>query len=124
MRGSLNTRLVKKTNEGGSHFRSRAVSVKYLPCDEYRYTPVVSKKQGNAVKRNRVKRVIRGIMSLQGERFPRGYYLIYFRGPCIEMNRSLLEKNLDTIAMQLSKSEETLTDMPQRREDTKKKGIN
>ena len=120
MRGSLNTRMVRQTNEGGSHFRSGAVSVKYLPRNEYRYTPVVSKKQGNAVKRNRVKRVIRGIMSSQGERFPRGYYLIYYRGFCIEMNRNLLEKNLDTIAMQLSKSEETKTDMPRRREEKSK----
>ena len=120
MRGSLNTRQVRQTNEQGSHFRVEMVSVRYLPCDEYRYTPVVSKKQGSAVQRNRVKRVIRSIMSSQRERFPKGYYLIYFRGSCDNLKRELMEKNLGAIATQAPVVEKTKENLPQRHKDTKK----
>ena len=102
MRGSLNTRLVKQTIERGTRYSAGVLSVRYIPRDEYRYAPVVSKKQGNAVKRNRVKRVIRGIMSINRDRFPNGYYLIYYRCPCSDMNRRLVEKSLNTIADQIT----------------------
>ncbi len=102
MRGSLNTRLGNQTIEQGTRDSTGVLSVRYIPRDEYRYAPVVSKKQGNAVKRNRVKRVIRRIMSINRDRFPKGYYLIYYRCPCSDMNSCLLEKSLNTIADQIT----------------------
>lgn len=77
--------------------RSPSVSIKYLEGDQYKYTAVISKKQGNSAKRNRVKRIIREIMRSRHEVYPSGFYLVYFNRKCDELDRAFLLNDLDDI---------------------------
>ncbi|MFC1608271.1 ribonuclease P protein component [Candidatus Latescibacterota bacterium] len=97
MRHGLDTPKVKVILRQGMVFRTRMLSVRYLPKSDYRYAPVISKKQGNAVRRNRVKRIIRDIMFINRDRYPSGYYMVYYRGHSDEFNRHQLENTLSEI---------------------------
>ena len=67
----------------------------YLSDRQYRFSVVISKKQGNAVERNRVKRVIRELMRLKKGIYPEGLYLIYYKATCSKFCRQLVESELD-----------------------------
>jgi len=97
MRHGLDTPKVKEVLRGGKVFRALVLSIRYLPKNEFRYAPVISKKQGNAVRRNRVKRIIRDIMFSHRDRYPSGYYMVYYRGHSDELNRQQLESTLSEI---------------------------
>lgn len=70
----------------------------YLPKTgqgEFRLGLSISKKVGNAVVRNRLRRVIKEIVRLNIDRITGGYdYIIIVRKPCAEMNYKELEKSL------------------------------
>jgi len=97
MHFSVTTQSVKKVRECGNSIRSGSVTVKYITHKEYRFTPVISKKQGNAVKRNKVKRIIRNIMMSCRNKYPQGLYMIYFNRQCDEANRNNLMKEISGI---------------------------
>ena len=97
MHFSVNTQIVKKIKVYGSTIRTGSVTVKYITHKDYRYSPVISKKQGNAVERNNVKRLIRDIMTSHRKHYPKGLYLIYLNGQCTNINRENLKDDLSTI---------------------------
>ena len=74
--------------------RGEQISVRFLPGGRLMYSVVVPKRQGNAVKRNRAKRIIREIMRLNAEKVPQGTYLIYVNQPCATLRTSDLEPEL------------------------------
>lgn len=80
-----------------SSVRDRCVSVKYLSGDRYRYSVVVSRKRGNAVKRNRVKRLLREAMRTRQIDVPCGMYLIFMNKRCEEVPRQDLLTDLDRV---------------------------
>ena len=87
--------LIKKVIGGGLYLRGSSLSVKYLQNNDYRFSPVVSKKQGNAPQRNRVKRIIRDYMRGKRKVYPAGHYLIYYNGACESLNREQAVCDLD-----------------------------
>ena len=97
MRFSVNAQLAEKIKCYGKTVRTGSVTVKYFAHKDYRYSPVISKKQGNAVKRNSVKRLIRNIMTSNKKHYPKGLYLIYFNGQCNTINRENLIADLSSI---------------------------
>ncbi len=65
-------------NRSGKRIHSRhfVVIFKQNGLDIARLGVIVSKKTGNAVKRNRVKRLIRELFRLNKSRFPQGYDIV------------------------------------------------
>ncbi|MBT4483821.1 MAG: ribonuclease P protein component [Candidatus Latescibacteria bacterium] len=98
MRFSVNNKAAKKVIADGRTLRKSSVNVKYLDGSEYRYSAVLSRKQGSAVQRNKVKRAIREIMRLNEESYPPGFYIIFIKGQCKDFNRSRAKNDLDTIS--------------------------
>jgi ribonuclease P protein component len=94
----------KTINAIATSARSPSISIKYLPGDYYKYTVVLSKKQGNSVKRNRIKRIIREIMRNKRGEYPEGLYLIYFKKKCDHFNRKTIQNNIDTLIKNISPS--------------------
>lgn len=82
--------------------RSLSVNVRYCISNDYRFSAVVSKKQGIATERNRVKRIIRELMRCKKDIYPLGLYLVYFNDPCKDINRTRLERDLDDIMKKVS----------------------
>jgi ribonuclease P protein component len=74
-----------------------------MQSDEYKYSVIVSKKQGNAVKRNRTKRVIREIMRTNETLYPAGLYLIYLNGKCEYLDRQKAISEIDIFAQKFKK---------------------
>jgi len=97
MHYSLNSALINKIKRCGKIYRTEFLSVKYVPSKQYRYSPIISKKKGNAVKRNRVKRIIRDIMTSSKSSYPGGLFLIYFNGHCDTADHETIRKELDEI---------------------------
>ena len=85
----------KTINAYVTSISSPSVSIKYLRGDYYKYTVVISKKQGSSVKRNRIKRVIREIMRNNRSEYPEGLYLIYFKKKCNRINRKMILSDID-----------------------------
>lgn len=104
MHFSVKTASAKKINACVNAVRTKSISVKYLPDHDYRFSVVVSKKQGNAVKRNRIKRVIREIMRNNKEVFPDGCYILYFNQNCDQFNRETVLNDLKEIMQKLGKN--------------------
>lgn len=73
------------------------MTIKYITHDEYRFSAIISKKQGNAVKRNKIKRIIRDIMMSGMNKYPQGLYMIYFNRQCDETNRKNLMNDITII---------------------------
>lgn len=89
----------------GTTVRGTAISIRHLSSDEYRYTPVISRKQGSSVARNRVKRVIRELMRQAADRFPTGLYFIYLNGSCEEFDRETVARELGTLTDRIAASQ-------------------
>ena len=101
---SVKSATAKKINACANSFRTPTLSVKFLSGSHFRYSVVVSKKQGNAVKRNRIKRVIRELVRQKKDMFPAGYYLIYFNQQCDRLLRDSIANDIDEILKKLSKN--------------------
>ena len=88
MHFSVNTSEVKKIITEGSFKRADSISIKYIENNDYRYSVVVSKKQGGASERNRIKRIIREMLRTGKEQYPSGLFLIYYNGKCADFDRA------------------------------------
>jgi len=97
MRYSVDSALAKRIREQGRCERSGMITVWYLTDISYRFSPVVSKKQGSAPERNRVKRIIRELMRAGEGAFPNGSYLIVCYGACGSLTREELSGALHAI---------------------------
>lgn len=97
MRSGLKTIDIRNIITSGVSVRKRTISIKYLAGNDYRYSVVVTKKQGNAVQRNRVKRVIREIMRTRKNLYPRGEYLLYFNQKCEDFQREPVSTDINRI---------------------------
>lgn len=86
MHTGLSTSLINSVRQDGKKYHGSLLTVRYLESEEYRYSPVISKKYGNAAKRNRVKRLIREAMRNNRGSFPSGMYIIYVNRPCEEFS--------------------------------------
>lgn len=95
MHFSVDTKTATRIRMGGSYLRSGLVSLRFLPDEAYRYSPVVSKKQGTSVRRNRIKRVLRDIMRAGVGTYPTGSYLVYYNGTSAPVSRSELAQAVD-----------------------------
>ncbi len=102
MRNGVTTSVAKKISAMGAYERTRSLSFKYLPSDSFRYSVVVSKKQGAAVERNRVKRVVRACVRERSEAFPDMACLIYFRGMCGSLSRDAVMKDIERAAASIT----------------------
>ena len=77
--------------------KSATLNIRYLKENDFHYSVVVSKKQGKAFERNRVKRVIREILRLNPYNFPDGSYLVYFNKKCSDLDRNKILGDLELI---------------------------
>ena len=102
MHFGIKSAKIKKILAHANYIRTPELSIKYLADEHYYYTVVVPKKLGNAVKRNKVKRVIREIMRRNSDINPNGYYIIYFNQQCDQLNRQFLLNNLKDIIKKVS----------------------
>ena len=105
MRSGVTTSEAQALRREGAHIRGSAISIRHLPSDEYRYSPVLSRRQGPSVARNRVKRVIRELMRHAADRFPAGLYFVYPKGSCEEFDRETVVRELDTLADRIAASQ-------------------
>lgn len=102
MHFSVKSEKAEKINAYVTSLRSPFISIKYLQGDQYKYTVVISKKQGNSVKRNRIKRIIREIMRNNRSEYPDGFYLIYFNKKCDQFKRKSILNDIDELLKKLS----------------------
>lgn len=105
MRSGVTTPAARALRREGTLIRGSTVSIRHLPSDEYRYTPVLSRRQGSSVARNRVKRVIRDMMRHAADRFPAGLYFVYPNGSCGEFDRETVARELGTLADRIAASQ-------------------
>ena len=99
---SVTSSGAKLLRERGAYIRYGTVAARFERADDFRYSVVVSKKQGNAVARNRVKRRIRAMLGSLPHPRPDGHFLIYYRGDCSAFNHDRVANDLEHI---LSESE-------------------
>lgn len=97
MHTGLSTTLINSLRRNGKKYNGTLLTVRYLESDIYRYSPVVSKKNGNAAKRNRVKRLIREVMRNNSVSFPSGMYMIYVNKPCVEFTYRIAQEELKAV---------------------------
>ena len=101
---SIKANLAKTISSKGAYEHTSSISVKYILGSEYRYTTIVSKKRGNAVERNRVKRVIRELMRMKKTSYPYGSYMIYYRRKCNTFNCKQIKSDLDLVMKRISQA--------------------
>lgn len=94
MRYAIRAPLVDKIRSDGISLRASSLSMRYLADSDYRFTVVVSKNKGNAVQRNRLKRILREIMRSHQNEFPRGLYVLYINKPFIQLSRNYLQDDV------------------------------
>ena len=94
MRFSVHTGEAGILRERGRAVRSGPLTIRHLPGEWYRFSPVTAKRYGSAPQRNRVKRIIREIMRGGVNSFPAGSYMISWYAPCGDAHRSDIEPRL------------------------------
>lgn len=105
MRNGLPTACVAITRRNGTRFGGTQVNIRFLSSPgNFRYTTVISKRQGGAVERNRIRRSIRGIMQRKFSQYPQGWYIVYYNDSCSAYNRMSIEKELDNIAALIARN--------------------
>jgi len=82
MKFSVDSKTAKIIKNSGSYVTAPSVTVRYFCGDKFLYSPVISKRQGCAAERNRVKRKIRSIFAELENEIPKGSYLLYYKGKC------------------------------------------
>lgn len=113
MRTGISTARVTRIRKHGIRYSGKCINVRFLPHRyEFRYAAVISKRQGGAVERNRIRRSIRGIMQTKAESYPTGWYLIYYNESCTAYDRRTAEADLDRVAGSISL--EPLSTIPSR----------
>lgn len=75
-------------------------SVYFLPADEMKFAPIASKKIGNAVVRNKVKRRLRAIFASFCDKSKKGHYIMIAKDT---LPNAKYEKALKNIRWALSK---------------------
>ncbi|MGF7186439.1 ribonuclease P protein component [Desulfitispora alkaliphila] len=87
----------KKVYRQGKSVASRNIVLYWLPVDNKnpRFGFSVSKRVGNAVCRNRVKRVLRGVVMKKLDKLPNYDYIIIARQNIVNTNFAALEKEFD-----------------------------
>jgi len=103
MHFSVKPEKAEKINDYVTSLRSPSISIKYLQGDQYKYTAVISKKQGKSVKRNKIKRIIREIMRNNQSEYPDGFYLIYFNKKCDQFKRKSILNDIDILIKKISR---------------------
>ena len=102
MHFSVSSSTAKTIIHEGLYHHTPSINVKYLESKDYLFSVVISKKQGSAHERNRVKRVIREIMRSNKETYPLGLYMIYYNGKCNILNRIKVIADLNKIMNKIS----------------------
>ena len=103
MHFSVNAAKAKQISADATPIRTPTLSIKFLPDNTlYKYTVVISKKQGNPVKRNRVKRIIREIMRCNRNRYLSGSYMLYVNKKCDQLKRDILVSDLEKAITKIS----------------------
>ncbi len=98
----MRTPLVNRVRSEGISIRASSLSIRFLSDTDYRYTVVVSKNKGNAVKRNRIKRIAREIMRINRSQFPRGLYVLYINKPFNQLSRDHLQDDVIRLSKHLN----------------------
>ena len=98
-RASLKGRLsIQAAFQGTVVFRGRRLRISVAPAEDRRFVLAASRKVGNAVARNRLKRVTRAALTVRLERIAPGHYALRLLGPvdgrefvetCAELDRWL-----------------------------------
>lgn len=73
----------------GSVVRSDYVVVYFLPASEQKVAVVVSKRFGNAVKRNRIRRLLLEAWQENHDHLPSGYYIILPRSSLLSVEENV-----------------------------------
>lgn len=94
MRFSVRSGEAALVRERGFAIRNGPLTIRHIPGEWYRFSPVIAKRFGNAPERNRVKRIIREIMQKGLGAFPAGSYLVSWHAPCKETGREEIETHL------------------------------
>ena len=103
MHFSVNAAKAKQIGADVTPLRTITHSIKFLPDNDlYKYTVVISKKQGNPAKRNRVRRIIREIMRCNRNRYPNGFYMLYVNKKCDQLKRDILVSDLEKAITKIS----------------------
>jgi ribonuclease P protein component len=97
MHFSVPTSLAHTLREHGLRERRGSVTVRYLPDESFRYSAVLSRRQGNSPARNRMKRILREVMRTGAGAYPNGSYLVYVYGQCKDLDRGEIVRSLDSI---------------------------
>ncbi len=97
MHFSVTISEAKKIITEGSFKRAASISIKYIENRDFRYSVVVSKKQGAAAERNRIKRIIREMLRIGKEQYPSGLYMIYYNGKCADFDRAGTANDIENI---------------------------
>ena len=111
MHFSVSPATAQKISATVKSLRTSSLSIKHMAGNSYEYTVVLSKRQGSAVKRNRIKRFIREIMRRNCGRFPNGSYLIYVNHKCDCLDKKLIASDLEKIIASIkhTQNKETAT---------------
>ena len=97
MHSSVTSPEAKSISANGRYYRAGSFGLKRLVSNDRRYAIVISKRQGKAHERNRVKRVIRELLRHRESIISDGLYLLYFRGLCSRMNRERIAADIDKV---------------------------
>lgn len=108
MRFSVPSSEAQTIRQHGHSERRNAIKIAYLHHELYRYSVVISKKQGTAPQRNYIKRYIRSIMQKNEKNYPRGSYLIFYTDHSKAFDRAECEKSIASIMKKIThKAENT-----------------
>ena len=97
------TARILKTNEfdhllkSGAKFGNRFFGLSIVLKEKQRLGIVISRKVGGAVKRNRIKRIVREMFRLSPEKFPQGDVIVIAREGVDGLSNPLLRKALESV---------------------------
>ncbi len=107
-----NTEFQKIFAKGKRGFSAR-LTLLYLPSDELKMGVCVSKKHGDSVRRNRVKRILREIFRLHIDRLQSGYSYVLLPKVAEEYDYRTLEKDF----LRILEKQKLTRELPEKREE-------